>query len=238
MATDIRSASRWILLPGTLCTADVFAPLMQALDRADEEHIVVPLDMPDISSYRKRLSQTVRKGDIVCGFSLGAIAVAHAADLLRDARALILIALNPRPDVAEKRPGREALRDAVYSDELAAALEAAAPTLFANPTSGLCAQIIDMAQQEARHIEAQTALALHRPGALSALRNCPAPVVFVTGEQDRQTPAELAHEAARATPRAALKIVPGLGHFGLLENPAVVAKAVCKGLEELGVIKC
>jgi pimeloyl-ACP methyl ester carboxylesterase len=231
-------APRWILLPGTLCTGDVFAPLMQALRITAARQIVLALDAPDVLTYRARLVETLCHRDVVCGFSLGAIAAAHAADVLEQAAALVLIGLNPRADAAEKRPGREGLRAATHAGELADTFASAASALFAQPTPALLDQVITMARGEAGNIDAQTTLAITRPSAFPALQKCTVPVVFVTGAKDRQTPPDLAHEAAQAAPGSALRLVPGLGHFCLLEDPAAVAMAIRDGLDTLGVDAC
>lgn len=232
------NAARWVLLPGTLCSRAVFAPLMQALGVAPALQVVQPLDRPDVADYRACLVDTVKSGDVVCGFSLGAIAAAHAADLLTEASAIVLIALNPRADTPEKRPARAGLRAAAHAGKLDAVFAAAARGLFAQPTAELLSQITNMARAEAHNIDAQTTLALTRPGAATALRACQVPVLFVTGTDDRQAPPELAQEAAQMTPKFTLRLVPGLGHFCLLEDPATVAWAIRDGLDALGVRAC
>lgn len=235
MAID---APRWVLVPGTLCNGAVFHPLMQALGVAEARRVVLPQDLPDVAAWRARLVATVRPGDIVCGFSLGAIAVAHAADALPHAAALVLIALNPRPDPPDKRSGRDALRHAAQSGALKATFADAAPGLFARPTPALTTAVTRMAQAEASHIDAQTALALGRPGAIDPLQRAQVPALFVTGAEDRQAQPDLAREAAAAPAKAALRLVPGLGHFCLLEDPAAVAGAIREGLGNLGVPAC
>lgn len=238
VATDPTFAQRWVLLPGTLCTPAVFAPLMQALGLDMARQITLHLDQPDVTTYRSRLAKTVRPGDVVCGFSLGAIAAAHAADVLPEAAIMVLIALNPYPDAAEKRPGREALRAAALSGALEDVFAVAAPRLFATPTPFLEQQVTEMARQVACHIDAQTALAISRPGVFPVLRQSRAPVILITGEVDQQTPPHLAQEAAQVAPKAVVQIVPRLGHFCLLEDPGAVAAAIRQGFERLGVEGC
>jgi pimeloyl-ACP methyl ester carboxylesterase len=208
---------------------------MHALGVDPARWVVLPQDLPDVESWRARLADLVQPGDIVCGFSLGAIAVAQCADLLDDAKTLVLIALNPHADAPEKREGRETLRAAAKAGTLAPLLRNAAPALLGQPTEMLIETVIAMGQAEAALIDAQTNLALSRPSALPALSAANVPVVLVTGADDTQAPPARMAQAAAICPIVATSAVPGLGHFCLLEDPAKVAQAILDGLDELGV---
>ena len=62
---------------------------------------------------------------------------------------------------------------------------------------------------------------------LSAIR-CPA--LVLVGEQDLQTPPDVAREIAQATPGAQLVIVPECGHLSTLERPQAVNDALAAWL--------
>ena len=233
VGTDARR--RWVLLPGTLCTPDVFDPMLSALGVAPAQRAGVALDRPDVDDYRAELRATLRTGDIVCGFSLGAIVAAHCVADLSGAATLVLLGVNPLADAPEKRDGRLSLRDTVNAGQGADALRRDAPLLCARPDPAVVDRIVNMAAQAAPLIDAQTRLALGRPGALGALARADMPVLAVTGAQDCQAPPALAEQVAAAAPHAALRIVPDLGHFALLEGPVATAQAVRVGLALLGV---
>ena len=75
-------------------------------------------------------------------------------------------------------------------------------------------------------IAAQTQVALTRPGALTALSRARLPVLALTGSEDRQTTPEAGHAAADAAPIGGFQLLPGLGHYALIEDPAACANAV------------
>ncbi len=58
------------------------------------------------------------------------------------------------------------------------------------------------------------------------------PVVLSCGEKTNAFGPVLIEEFARKTPISRVEVLPGLGHFGPLENPSMVASSVCTCLEE------
>jgi pimeloyl-ACP methyl ester carboxylesterase len=61
------------------------------------------------------------------------------------------------------------------------------------------------------------------------------PALIVAGDRDRFTPAHLAHRMASEMPRARLALVAGATHFGLLEHPESIVRAVEEFLRQLGL---
>lgn len=61
------------------------------------------------------------------------------------------------------------------------------------------------------------------------------PALIVAGERDRFTPQQLAHRMAREMPRARLALVAGATHFGLLEQPGAIVRAVEEFVRQLGL---
>lgn len=230
---DAARSARWVLLPGTLCTGAVFAPMLDALGVPAARRQVLTLDLPAVEGYGERLAAEVQGGEIVCGFSLGAIVAAHNLPALARARAVVLLALNPGPDAPGGRARREAVRDRVLAGGARDWVRESWPAMAATDVAALRARVAEMAEASAPLIAAQTELAATRPGAAAALGATPLPLVLVTGAADRQTPAGPLRPIAGAAPSAALRVVPGLGHFALLEAPDRVAAAVAGGLAEV-----
>ena len=87
-----------------------------------------------------------------------------------------------------------------------------------------------MADATADMLGAQTTLALSRPGAMAALSQAQAPVISVSGAEDRQVPPALGRAAADAAPKGTFRMIEGAGHYALLEAPQACADAVA-GIE-------
>ncbi|MEO0496352.1 MAG: alpha/beta hydrolase [Pseudomonadota bacterium] len=229
-------ARRWWLIPGTLCDASVFAPFLDALGVPLHSRNLIMLDRPAVGDYRDQLQDAVKGHDIVCGFSLGAIMVAHHADILPRGATLILFSATPMPDDPSKAEGRAHMRELVLQIGGAAAMRQLSPALFAANPAAILDTIATMAERTAPNIEPQTQLALSRPGALAALHASKAQVIALSGGRDTQTPAELAARIADAAPNGTAVTLDGLGHYALLEGSELCAEAVRGAMEQNGEI--
>lgn len=225
MGIDPSDGRPWVLLPGTLCTGAVFDAFLDALDVPIASRHFVDLQYPQVEDYTDILANMVGPDAIVCGFSLGAIAAAHLADRL-DAAEIVLFGLNPRADDPAKRCGRLELARDVATIGGRAALASRLPPLAGRDPNHARAFVLSMADDAQHFIEAQTALALDRPGALSALASAACPVTMLTGTGDQQAPLSLAQEAASAAPNGCVVALEGLGHYALVEDPTSCARAL------------
>ena len=231
--TDIGGTGKWVLIPGTLCTGRVFDPLLDELgvSRVDR-HVITP-DAPDVRDYDARLREAVTGGEIVCGFSLGALILAHNLEALRHARAVVLLASNPFPDPPENRANREAVCDRVLAGGARGWVIENWAAMSASNRDDLREFVASMAEETAEHIPAQTDLAASRPGAQDDLANTDLPLIFVTGSADRLTPSKLLAKIVENAKDAQLHLIEGLGHFALIEDPDQVATAIRNGLKEI-----
>lgn len=220
---DLRNRD-WLLLPGTLCTVEVFTGFLDALEIPETRRSLLALRHPAVEDYAETLEKRT-PGAVLCGFSLGAIVAAHLADRC-DATRIILFGLNPFADDPAKAPGRRNLARDVAARGGAGALMPGLPPLGGPSPETARAAILAMADAAARDIEAQTELALSRPGALDALSRARAPVFALTGSEDQMAPLAQGQAAADAAPRGMFKHIPGLGHYALLEDPMACARAV------------
>jgi|GEM_PF-693572 len=229
-------AQDWVLLPGTLCTNRVFDDLLDHLHVAKSNRHLLPIDAPDVRDYAPRLKKTVRGGEIVCGFSLGAMVLAHNLDAIRQARAVVLLASNPFPDPPGNRANREAVRDRILRGGARDWVAENWPVMSAFQSEERKAFVASMAENTSHLIEAQTELAASRPGAEKQLLTTEIPLVFVTGSKDQLTPADPVRKLATAAKNADFNVLDGLGHFALIEAPDSVAAAVQNGLKMVAPI--
>ena len=218
MDIDALRDRRWILLPGTLCNAAVFDGFLDILGVEKARRCPVSLKHAQAEDYLPELNELMRPGDVVCGFSLGAIVAAHLADRL-DASALVLFGLNPFADDPAKAPDRRSLAKAVRAEGGRIALGARLPPILGPSPAQAREHILSMADATADLIEEQTTLALSRPGALTALAATRCPIRLLTGSEDTSTPFALAQEAAKVAVDGQARVLEGLGHYALLEDP-------------------
>ena len=234
-STAINGAAKWVLVPGTLCTNDVFAPLLDELGVAQSACRFLTADAADVRDYDSRLREAVTGGEIVCGFSLGALILAHNLGALKKARAVVLLAVNPFPDPADKRAKREKVRDRVLLGGARDWISENWTVMSASARHDLREFVASMAGDTAHLIAVQTELAASRPGAQEDLLNTDLPLIFVTGSDDRQTPPDLLAATARKARNAQFSVLQDLGHFALIEAPDRVARVIQDGFDALGL---
>lgn len=225
MGTEATDGRPWVLLPGTLCTGAVFDGLLDALGVPMNARRVIDLQHSQLEDYVADLTDAVEPTAIVCGFSLGAIVAAHLADRM-DVSQIVLFGLNPHSDDPAKREGRLSLALDVATKGGAAALADRLPPLAGPDAHRAQALVLSMADEAQQWIEAQTAIALNRPGAFEALTRARCPVTMLTGTNDEQAPLSQAHEAAIAAPQGWVVPLDGLGHYALVEDPDACADAL------------
>lgn len=224
MATDDLRDRDWVLLPGTLCTEAVFDGFLDVLGVPSQRRKTIPLRQGTVEAYADSVSKHA-EGAILCGFSLGAIVAAHLADRTA-ARAVILFGLNPNADDPAKAAGRLAMAQDVMAVGGREALNSRLPSFSGADPEKARQVVLAMAETTSADIGAQTDLALSRPGALPALSRTQCPVLALTGSRDEMTPATLGQSAAAAAPAGLFRLLPGLGHYALIEDPDTCAQAV------------
>ncbi|MFY2826729.1 MULTISPECIES: alpha/beta fold hydrolase [Rhodobacterales] len=227
MAIDLADGRPWILLPGTLCSGAVFDGLLDGLDVPPSARHVISMRHPKIEDFRAELQDLCTPDAIVCGFSLGALVAAHLACRLPAAE-FLLFALNPHADAPDKRADRLEFAADVARQGGAASIAPRLPPLAGPRPNRTRDKILQMAEESAALMPAQTNLALDRPGALGSLAKTKVPVRLFTGSEDTWSPVGLARDAARAAPCAQVTTLPGLGHYALVEDPTACCRALCE----------
>ncbi|WP_298922603.1 hypothetical protein [uncultured Roseobacter sp.] len=159
----------WVLLPGTLCTPDVFAPVLDYLGVSVANRIVIELNSTHLQDYEGPLRTAVTDGAIVCGFSLGAMVAAHNLHAMARAKAIVLLACNLFPDPAGNRANREAARDHILAGGARDWVIENWHLMLSDTNSERLDRVASMAESTSHLIAAQTELAASRAGAAEHL---------------------------------------------------------------------
>jgi pimeloyl-ACP methyl ester carboxylesterase len=220
-----------VLVPGLLCSAEVFAAQAAALWPHGPVTIASTLEGETLPDMAAAILAQAPPRFALAGLSMGGYV---CLEIMRQAPQrvvkLALLDTTARPDTPEQMAQRRALlaraRGGDFEALLAQALSAILhvthqndPALRAvNVRMGLTVGIDGLARQ----IEAVMARADSRPS-LSAIA---VPTLILVGDCDPLTPPALAEEMAAAIPQARLVVVPECGHASTLEQPEAVNRAL------------
>ncbi|WP_186102092.1 alpha/beta fold hydrolase [Burkholderia gladioli] len=220
-----------VLIPGLLCTAEVFAPQIPALWPYGPVTVASTLEGDSIAAMAAAILANAPPRFALAGFSMGGY-LAH--EILRRApervTRLALLSTSARADQPIQIEMRQALLEAAtlgdYDTVLAnATLNTAHVSLRRDPV--FAATKRRMAADIGRAAFArQTAAVIGRPDSRRELPSIAVPSLVLVGDSDPVTPPEFAREMAEAIPGAKLVIVSECGHTSPLERPEAVNAAL------------
>lgn len=212
-----------VLLPGSLCDAELFAHQTRRLAQ-EREVTVAPLDGEDsIEGLAAHVLATAPQTFAVAGLSLGGIV---AMELHRQApgrvEALALLDTNldaPAAAQLQQRADWDAMVAAGRFDDIVASL---VPVSTCG-RGALDTVVTDMAHRvgEAAFLRQNTALQ-HRPDRRTWLEDVDVPVLIACGREDVVCPVALHEELAGRTQRGSLEVIEGAGHLATLDRPEAV----------------
>lgn len=216
-----------LCLPGLLCDAGIFDPVLAGLDAPART-----LDLPRLDSFdaiAAEIAAQVPAEAVLVGMSMGSyLALAVAQRVPGHIKGLVLIgttaaadspraaALRGKVAAWAAREGLTALADSV-ADSMLSPSRRADPALRAAIHRMTASQGLDTF---ARH---QTALA-GRPDQTGALAGIACPVLVLTGTEDTVTPPEAGRALAEGVPNGRFEPIEGAGHMPVLETPQIVAR--------------
>ncbi|MDP1026963.1 alpha/beta fold hydrolase [Sphingomonas sp. KR1UV-12] len=213
-----------VLLPGTLCDARLFAPLLDRLAHRDTR--VLAIDGDDPAILVEALLKQAPPRFALLGFSLGGLVALELA--LRAPERVVGLALldsNARARAADAPP---------HPGPPAAAVADTWPRSVgsARADDGDLRGLLDAMAQDvgATAHAAQERLAVARADKREQLARFAMPALVLAGAEDALCPPAFQRELADGLPDATLALIDGAGHFAPLEAPDAVAAHVAAWL--------
>ena len=225
-----------VLVPGLLCTAELFAPQVAALWPYGPVTVAYTLEGRTMAEIAAAILEAAPPRFALAGISMGGYL---SFEIMRQAPErvvkLALLDTSPLPDTPEQTAQRRALVAGALAGEFAALLEPGLISMF-HPAHredpALRAVQMRMAVTVgadgfARQTEAVIGRSDSRPG----LATISVPTLVLVGDADPLTPPERAEEMVALIPRARLVVVPECGHASTLEQPEAVNHALVEWIK-------
>ena len=220
-----------VLVPGMLCTPEIFASQITALWPYGPVTVASTLEGETIAEMAAAILAAAPPRFALAGISMGGFI---EFDIMRQAPErvikLALLSTEARPDTPEQTAQRRTLLAQVDSGNFETLLALALPAIVhparqsdsalreANVRMGLAVGI----ERWTRQVEAVMARIDYRP-CLSAIS---VPTLILVGDSDTFTPPNRAEEMVAAIPGAQLVVVPQCGHASTIEQPDAVNRAL------------
>jgi pimeloyl-ACP methyl ester carboxylesterase len=223
-----------VLIPGTLCTSQVFQPIVKHL-----KYDSVLIDYKHHDSLQAMSDEVLHlvgsKPFIAVGFSMGGMV---AFELIRrvskQISGLILLNSNAHADLPGKQADREQHLALAKETNLTNLMQNVyLPVYFENNENNKNSEnvesqvVLQMAETLGIKVfEAQLKVLAQRPDSLGVLGDFAKPTLIISGENDLPCPPthQLVMADAAATPE--LHILQHSGHFAVLEQPQKIAKLI------------
>ncbi len=225
-----------LLVPGLLCSEEIFAPQLPALWPFGPVTIANTLAGETMAKIAAHILQSAPPRFALVGVSMGGYL---AFEILRQAservERLALVCTSARPDTPEQTAARRKMLDQARAVGFDRFLNLGADALTHPSRKGdpdLNAASIRMGRVVGLEgFVRQTEAVIGRPDSRSLLAAIKVPTTIVVGDADPLTPMALSEEMAAAIPGATLTIAPECGHVITLERPEVVNGALVRWLE-------
>ncbi len=220
-----------LLVPGMLCTDEIFTPQIRALWPIGPVMIGATQDGETIAEMAAAILAAAPPRFALVGYSLGGYI---SFEIMRQApqrvTRLALLDTSARPDTPEQTTQRRALLARARAED------------FASVVAELLGAILHPAHRNDPTLRAvnrrmvltigmegfarQTEAAIGRIDSRPGLSSISVPTLVLVGDSDLLTPPELSEEIAATIRHAKLVIVPQSGHGTPLEQPEPVSRAL------------
>jgi pimeloyl-ACP methyl ester carboxylesterase len=224
-----------VLVPGLLCSADLFAPQRDGLAALAQIMVADHTRANNLPAIARSILAAAPPRFALAGLSMGGYI---AFEMLRQApdriTKLALLDTNARADRPDQLKQRHVLIGAAQTIGVRAVQGMLLRFLIHNARLGdrdLTGRILLMADSigVAAFIRQQQAI-LGRPDNRTFLAEITCPTTIIVGEQDALTPVKVAEEIHAGITGSTLSIVPNCGHLATLEAPEAVNALLIKWL--------
>lgn len=231
-----------VLVPGLMCDRAVWQPLMPALQAVSHCQVPDPGALDSLPQMAAAVLDAAPARFALAGHSMGArvaLEVVRQAPQRVSRLALLdtgYLARAPGAAGDEEARKRQALLDVARAQGVAAMarvwVQGMVHRARLNDTVLIDSIVAMFARRSADTFAGQIRALLQRPDASSVLRALQMPTLVLCGRQDSWAPVAQ-HEAMHALiPVARLAIVEDAGHMAPMEQPAAVASAMLRWLQE------
>jgi pimeloyl-ACP methyl ester carboxylesterase len=224
-----------VLIPGLLCTADLFAAQIAALSPLASISVADPTREDSMAALARGILDRAPPSFALAGLSMGGYI---AFEILRQAgarvRRLALLDTNARADRPEQSEQRRQLVALAQTHGLAAVQAKLTPLLLSPARAGdagLATRLMTMAEETGlAAFERQETAIMDRPDYRPTLAQIRCPTLILVGAEDTITPVKVAEEMARGIASSRLEIIPDCGHLCTLEQPEAVNRLLAAWL--------
>ena len=224
-----------VLVPGLLCSSEIFAAQMPALWSFGSVTVASTLEGERIEDAAAAILRDAPPRFALAGLSMGGYL---SLEIMRQAPSrvlkLALLDTSARPDTIEQTDARLQTLAQARTSFMAVALLAL--TRLLHPRRRGDADILDINMRMARAVglegyERQMRIAISRPDSRPFLGAIDVPTLVLVGDCDPLTPPDHSQEIASFVPWAELMIVPDCGHLSPIEQPGQVSEALARWIE-------
>lgn len=224
-----------VLIPGLVCTAELFGPQLPALWTRGPVTVASTLGGDTVAAIAEDILAHAPPRFALAGLSMGGYI---AFEILRRAPErvdrLALLDTSARPDTPEQTEKRRGLLGRLEAEPFEAVIE---PVLRGLPAPARREDEalfqINLRMAQAVGVEGfrrQVRAIMGRPDSRPDLASISVPTLVLVGDQDALTPPDIAREMAGAIPDARLSIIADSGHVSTLEQPEAVTAALLNWL--------
>jgi pimeloyl-ACP methyl ester carboxylesterase len=223
--------SKLVLVPGLLCTRELWEPQIAALADIADCMVADHTHHKTMADIARSILKTAPDRFALAGLSMGGYI---ACEIVRQApervERLALLDTGSRADTPERTAGRRDLIATARREGVRRAQELLMPSLIHPSRHGdrpLVETILQMAVDTGlAAFERQEEAIIGRPDNRPFLPSIRCPTLVIVGREDALTPPELAREIADGIPGARLEVIADCGHLSTLERPEAVNLAL------------